>query len=264
MPVQLRRYLIAPIALSLISLSSNAFAYCTEIDAAQALRNGEFELAAKSGAQIGTVTSRLIAAEALSAKVLLGMAEDETNSAKTALQLSASVLSEEPENKEAQFQYALADGFITRAAPPFKAWRKKLPQKTKQTVDALVENSPSDGRAHALRGAWHMGIIRETGEKNGAKWFGADAAAGQADYERALVLRPNDIIITSNYALSLAELDFDANGARARNMLINVLSAPPKDAVEREVQLRMRDVLTLWDDGAARKKRIKRFLDGGG
>jgi len=205
MPVQLRRYLIAPIALSLLSLSSNAFACCTEIDAAQALRNGEFELAAKSGAQIGTVTSRLIAAEALSAKVLLGMAEDETNSAKTALQLSA-----------------------------------------------------------ALRGAWHMGIIRETGEKNGAKWFGADAAAGQADYERALALRPNDIIITSNYALSLAELDFDAHGARARNMLVNVLSAPPKDAVEREVQLRMRDVLTLWDDGAAREKRIKRFLDGGG
>ncbi len=259
-----QKILAAAITLSLLSFAGQAHPCCTEIEAHEALRSGDFELAASSGAQIGTVKSRLIAAEALSAKVLLGMAEDARGSARTALELSESVLLEEPQNTDAQFQYALADGFITRATSPFAAWRRKLPQKTKETVDALILSAPNDGRAHALLGAWHMGILRETGEKNGAKWFGADARAGQAAYARALVLRPDDIIITSNYALSLAELDFETHGERARAMLVSVLAAAPKDAVEREVQSRMREILTLWGDESARAKRIERFLDGGG
>lgn len=264
MSVRNQRILTAAIAVSLLFLGPKAYGCCTEVEAHEALRSGNFELAAQSGAQIGTINSRLIAAEALSAKVLLGMAEDAKDSAEEALKLSASVLRDAPENKEAQFQYALADGFITRATSPFSAWRKKLPQKTKDKVDALVLSAPDDGRAHALLGAWHMGILRKTGETNGAKWFGAEAQTGKAAYERALALRPDDIIITSNYALSLAELDFDANEKRARDMLVSVLTASPNDAVEREVQSRMRDVLTLWEDEDARSKRIERFLDGDG
>ena len=47
-------------------------------------------------------------------------------------------------------------------------------------------------------------------------------------------------------------------------MLVSALAASPKDAVEREVQLRMRDILNLWDDEKARMKRIEQFLDGEG
>jgi len=128
----------------------------------------------------------------------------------------------------------------------------------------LIERSPEDGRAHALLGAWHLGILRKTGNKNGKKWFGADPSLGQAAYETALSLRPDDIIIRSNYALSLAELDFETHKTRAREMLVTALAAQPKDAVERDVQLRMREVLNLWDDDTARADRIEQFLDGNG
>ena len=264
MNMRVLRTAIFTIAGAAFLSASAAFACCTETEARDALIAGEFDLAANAAQQLGTNEAKLIAAEALSAKVLLGLAKDDKDTAKDALALSQSVLSSEPKNTEAQFQYAIADGFITRAASPLTAWRKKLPQKTKALIDTLCESASQDGRAFALLGAWHMGILRKTGEKNGKKWFGADLAEGQAAYEAALTLRPEDIIITSNYALSLAELDFGANGPRARTMLISVLAATPKDAVEREVQSRMRDVLTLWDDKKARKKRIEQFLDGEG
>ena len=253
----------AVISAALLSASS-AFACCTVAEARQALRVGNFDLAASAAPQLGTTEARLIAAEALSAKVLLGMAEDDKDTARKALALSESVLLEDPNNKEARFQYALADGFITRATSPFSAWRKKLPQKTKVIVDDLIERSPEDGRAHALLGAWHLGILRKTGDKNGKKWFDADPSLGQAAYETALLLRPDDIIIRSNYALSLAELDFETHKTRAREMLVTALAAQPKDAVERDVQLRMREVLNLWGDDTARAERIEQFLDGKG
>ena len=256
------RFIIMAASGAALFFGAQAYACCTAVEARAALRDGNFDLAAS--APLGTSETRLIAAEALSAKVLLGIAKDGKDSAKAALELSRSVLLEDPNNAEAHFQYALADGFITRATSPFSAWRKKLPQRTKETVDALIARAPQDGRAHALLGAWHMGILRKTGEKNGEKWFGANFAQGQAAYETALSLRPEDIIITSNYALSLAEHDFDTNGSKARNLLVGAIAKPPKDAVEREVQSRMRDILIIWNDEAALMVRIEQFLDGDG
>ena len=245
--------------------ASPAYGCCaTEAQARDALSEGRFDLAASAAQQLGTPQARLIAAEALSAKVLLGLAENGKETAKSSLALSQSVLLEDPSNKEAQFQYALADGFITRATSPFKAWRKKLPQKTKAEVDRYLASVPEDGRAHALLGAWHLGIVRKTGEKNGEKWFGATLNDGLSAYDTALTLRPGDIIITSNYALSLAELDFAANNVRARTMLETAMTAKPSDAIEREVQKRMAEILALWESEDDALGRIERFLDGDG
>ena len=248
----------------MLAAAQVAFGCCTEIEARAALESGQFDLAASAAPQLGTTQARLIAAEALSAKVLLGLADDGKDTAALALAHASSVLTEDPENAEAQFQYALADGFMTRASSPFKAWRKKLPQKTKATVDALVLSMPDDPRAHALLGAWHIGIIRKTGEKNGEKWFGANAELGRAAYEKSLSLRPDDIIISSNYAVSFAELDFERYGPQARSTLQAVLASTPRNAIEAEVQLRMKNVLELWEDDTARDQRIERFLDGDG
>lgn len=264
MKMWVTRFIFLGASLTVLSISQTAYGCCTEVQAREALRSGDFQLAASSGMQLGTINARLIAAEALSAKVLLGIAEDGKDTAEEALRLSESVLAEDSDNLEAQFQYALADGFITRATSPFSAWRKKLPQKTKEIIDNLIANAPQDGRAHALLGAWHMGILRKTGEGNGEKWFGATQAQGKAAYNTALRLRPDDIIITSNYALSLAELDFEANSSAARDMLLGVMAAAPKDAIERDVQARIQDILGLWNDEKALMARIGQFLDGDG
>jgi len=69
----------AVISAALFSASS-AFACCTVAEARQALQVGNFDLAASAAPQLGTTEARLIAAEALSAKVLLGMAEEDKDS----------------------------------------------------------------------------------------------------------------------------------------------------------------------------------------
>ena len=260
----LRRSVISLLAASTL-LGGTAFACCeSEAEARNALVTGNFDAAASAAPQLNTHEAKLIAAEALNAKVLLGIAEDDKDAAKAALALSESVLTDDPSNIEAQFQYALADGFMTRATSPFKAWRKKLPQKTRAIIDSYITQSPQDGRAFALLGAWHMGILRKTGEKNGEKWFGATLAEGESAYKTALELRADDIIINANYALSLTELDFAAHGPTARARLTNVMAKEPNNAVEREVQQRVQEILLLWDDEKALMKRIERFLDGKG
>lgn len=198
--MQFVRTTIVAIASTVIFSASAAVACCTESEAREALHSGNFDMAADMGPELGTPEGRLIGSEALSSKVLLGMAEDSKNAAKEARKMAAAVMEEHPDNLEAQFQHALADGFVTREASPMTAWRKKLPQKTKAIIDTLIEKNPNDGRAYALRGAWNMNILRETGKKNGMRWFGASLEEGIASYETALKLRPNDIVITSNYA----------------------------------------------------------------
>ena len=132
----LRTAIISIVGAAFLSASA-AFACCTETEAREALIAGEFDLAASAAPQLGTDEAKLIAAEALNAKVLLGLAEDDKDAAKEALALAQSVLAADPDNLEAQFQYALADGFITRATSPFKAWRKKLPQQTKELLSLI-------------------------------------------------------------------------------------------------------------------------------
>ncbi len=239
----------------------------SEADARAALDSGNFTTAAQIAAAIDTPAAQIIAAEALSAQLLLGAlspSDSPKKMAKQARNHAQAALHGDPTNTEALFQYALADGFATRAASPLKALRKKMPQKTKAVVDRFIAAMPDDGRGHALLGAWHVGVLRNAGAKKGAKWFGADFGQGVQSYERALALRPGDIIINSNYALSLVEHDYAAHKPRARTLIDTALAAYTNDAVGLAVQARMKTVLAVWEDEDAVVKSAARFLDGDG
>lgn len=254
---------IGLIALAVMSPVS-AFACCTVVDARAAFTQGEFASAYENAAPLPTADAKLIAVQALAATLLLGTSDDPKRTSKTALSLAAQVLEMDPSNKEAQFHYALIDGFVTRSASPFKAYRKKMPQKTKAVIDAFVLAAPEDGRSQALLGAWHMGVLRKAGARNGEKWFGASFQAAETAYETALALRPDDIIISSNYALSLLEYDQDTYSDRTQALLIMATAAQSNDPIEKAVQARMRMILDIWDDPKASLKSAKSFLDGKG
>ncbi len=247
-----------------LTLSASAAFAGSYAQARAAHAQGDFPAAATLAAPIGTAKSHILAAEALGAQVLLGTAQSAKKTARLALDHAEAALALEPDNQEAHLQRALADGFITRAANPLTAGRKKLPQRTKAVVDDFLARHPDDPRAHALLGAWHIGVIRKAGATRGGKWFGAQAQTGLAAYETALALKPDDIIIGSNFALSLIELDYAAHQQRAKAILTAVRARATSDPIERAVQRRMEDVLKVWDTPKAAKKSAGRFLDGDG
>lgn len=230
-------------------------------EARAALDRGEFDHALGLSQSLGTPEALILAAEALSSKILLCETSHQRREAKQARQYAEQALLQDPENFEALLQYALAEGFVTRASNPISVWRKKMPQKLLESVTRLKNAAPDDGRADALLGAWHFGIIRKAGEKNGAKWYEASIASGRQAYEAALVARPDDLIITSNYAFSLLDFDPDTYNETARDMLLRAAAQTPRDVVEAGVQNRVKQILTLWETEAATEE-AGRFLDG--
>lgn len=224
--------------------------------------HGDFEAAMILGEAEGTADGLAIAAEALNAPVMLLQTDNPKKQAKRAMAMAARAVAADPTHAEARLQYALALGFVTRASNPITVWRKGMAADLTEAIDDYLALDPESARGHALRGAWHYGIVRKAGQKRAENWYGATLAGGNTAYDRALELSPHDIIIEANYALSLIDQDYDTNQARARDMLTDCTDTPPKDAVERAVQAQINTVLERWDEPDYVRKQAALWLDG--
>ena len=167
------------------------------------IASGDYETARVTAETLQTAEGYALAAESLSAQILLGEVTKLNKHSKQARELSEKALALDPDLYNAQLQYALSDGFVTRTSGDITAWRKKLPMKTLTKIGDFRAAYPDDPKGLALEGAWHLGIIRKTGEKNGSKWFGASLAEGQRLYAEARAKTPNDVLIESTYAMSI-------------------------------------------------------------
>lgn len=226
------------------------------------LDQGDFDRAASMGEALATADGLALAAEALAGPVLLGHANNQKDQAEAALDLAEAAVALDPNHAEARLQVALALGFVTRASNPLTVWRKGLAGDLKDAIDAHQTLAPDDARGYALRGAWHYGIVRKAGEKRAENWYKATLTDGNAAYERALELSPHNIIIEANYALSLVDIDYPNNQARAKAMLEDCTGENPKTAIERAVQARMAAVLARWDDREFVEAEAANWLDG--
>lgn len=226
------------------------------------IHQGNYEQAYQATQNLETAEGLALAAESLNAQILLGDISKLNKTAKRARVYAQRSLDIEPDAYNARLQYALADGFVTRTSSDFKAWRKKLPQKTLKVVTEFEADYPDDPRAKALLAAWHLGVIRKAGVKNGEKWFGASLEEGQRLYSVAQRLAPQDILIATNYYMSLHVLDLDFDIAYKRQQLESILRMPAQSHIDRVVQSRVRDMLDIIGDPKAEKKMVERFLDG--
>ena len=230
-------------------------------DARTLLVEGEYDQAITQASALQTPEGLVLASESLSAKVMLGYVDSPRKQAKQARKWAEDALEMEPDSQEARVQFALAYGFETRSSSPFRAWRKKLPQKTLTAIEEVRARYPDDPRGDALLGAWHLGIVRKTGDENGKKWFGASEADGIHYYDMALAAAPNDIVIAANYALILLAIDQDRHMERAAEMIRQLVTLSPQNATETEVQSRMGSLLDYTDMDDLRQ-RVETLLDG--
>ena len=234
----------------------------TAEDARELITLGDYETARAIAQNLNTAEGYAMAAESLSAQILLGEVDKLNKTSKQARELSERALALDPSHYNARLQYALADGFVTRTSGNLTAWRKKLPTKTLATIQEFRAAHPNDVKAMALEGAWHLGVIRKTGEKNGGKWFGASLAEGERLYAEARAKAPNDVLIETNYALSLLVLDAEKYGPQVRPILESVANMPAPDDLYRKVQSKAAKVLAAYGDMDEAEKLAGRFLDG--
>lgn len=231
-------------------------------DARELIALGDYETARAIAQNLETAEGYALAAESLSAQILLGEVSKLNRKSKQARALSKKALALDPALYDAQLQYALSDGFVTRTSGDITAWRKKLPTKTLANIQAFRAAYPDDPKGAALEGAWHLGVIRKTGEKNGGKWFGASREEGERLYAEARAAAPNDVLIETNYALSLLVLDVEKYAPQVAPLLEAVAGMPAGDDLYKKVQMKAAKVLAAFGDEKRVEKLAERFLDG--
>lgn len=227
------------------------------------LITGEYDRAIAIALELDTPEGLMLAAETLSAKVMLGYVDDANDSAKQARKWAEDALDALPDSQEAHVQFALAYGFETRTSSPFRAWRKKLPKKTLSAIEACRTKYPKDPRGDALLGAWHLGIVRKAGAKRGQSWFEATEEDGIKWYEKARRAAPQDIIIASNFAVTLLGLDPEKYIDQAGAIMTDIANMPANNAVEQDVKARIVNLNALTHDMDALKEAVSLMLDGG-
>lgn len=231
-------------------------------EARQHYIEGRYEQALSSTQNLNDVEAYLLASEALSAQILLGQVRKPHKRAREAVRYAEDALKKDPNNMRARLQYALAYGLMTRSSGALKAWRKKYPVKSRDIILALKTDVPDNPRVEALLGAWHLGVVRKAGEKNAQKWYQANVAAGQAAYERALEVSPNDILILSQYAVSLLVVAPATHKAQVSDLLKTAITIEPVMAIDRLVQARMMSILeALSENDKTARKLAEDFLD---
>jgi len=224
--------------------------------------SGAYEQAQTDAQNLNSAEGYALAAESLAAQILLGEVDKLNRRSKEARALSEKALALDPNLYNAKLQYALTDGFVTRTSNNLTAWRKKLPMKTYNKIQSFRTDYPDDALGVALEAAWHMGVVRKAGEKNGGKWFGASLTEGLRLYDLARETTPNDVIIETNYAMSLLVLNAKKYAALVRPTLEGVSELTPLTDLDRKVQMRAKEVLTRYEDYEAVEELAAEFLDG--
>lgn len=240
------------------------FAFANSLTEARAkLVTGEYDAAIDIALATDTPEGLMLAAETLSAKVMLGYVEDANDEAKKARKWAEAALEDMPTSQEAHIQFALAYGFETRTSSPFRAWRKKLPKKTLKAIEDCRTKYPEDPRGDALLGAWHLGIVRKAGTKNAMKWFSASEKEGIKWYESARKAAPQDIVIASNFAVTLLGLDAEKYVTRAAEIMTAIADMPTKNALEDDIKTRIAKLNATTDNMEALNVAVTEMLDGG-
>ena len=244
------------ITLALALLATPALA--APIDDARAhFAVGDFDHAQATAVLDKSTASQLYAAEVMAARIMLMDGVDAKDTAKDALDIVEGVLKREPGNQEALFLRAMHQGFRTRSSSKLAIVVGGMIGDTKDDIEAFASAAPDDARADALRGAWHLGIVRAAGDGK----FGASLSEGMAAYDRAVAARPDDITVMSNYAFSLIVMDDPALRPRAEALLGQIAATEARDPFEAETKARMRRLAAVFDDEAALRKAAKGLLN---
>jgi hypothetical protein len=224
-------------------------------DSARGLfENGDYAGAISQASGEQTAAGYALAAEAQSTQIMLNLTPNAVRGARRAKALALKALAIEPQNPEALIQYAVALGLEARALSPMKVVMSGVAKKSKMANELAYAAAPQDARIMALQGAWHLGAVQKGGAKRAMKMLGANMEEGLAWYEAAIIRAPDDVLVTSNYALSLLAVDPVKYRDECEALLKRLARLTPKTAAGTAMQTRMAVFLPILDDVKAVKR----------
>lgn len=162
-----------------------------------------------------------------------------------------------PDLAEGHLQLAIALGLRGRVEGRMTAHFEGYADEARAHLDYVVAREPDNPWVHALLGGWHLEISEEGGSL-GRTLYGAGIERGVAEYERALSLSENDLVIGYQCALQLAALDDETYKARAETLLEDIAVPEPPTALQRLTLERIDDLRAALESGD--RERIRQVV----
>tara|TARA_R110002073_G_scaffold63770_6_gene159833 strand:- start:1796 stop:2641 length:846 start_codon:yes stop_codon:yes gene_type:complete len=248
--MNLSRQVFVSVGLWLMTVISAAAS--SDLATARAIfASGDFPRAAEEARSTNTAEGLALAARAgLVHANLVAAPQDRLKFIEQAEEDAGAAIAAEPDFAEGHLQLAVALGIKARLEGRLMAYTEGYADEGRAHLEYVAVREPDNPWMQALLGAWHL-EISEVGGFLGRTIYGADIDAGIAAYDRALALRPDDLVIVYQGALQLAALGDEPFRSRAMSLLQEARLPKNPDALETLIFERMRilkDALASGND----------------
>jgi tetratricopeptide (TPR) repeat protein len=149
-----------------------------------------------------------------------------------AIKLAEALITAEPKNPNAHYQYAYAAGRYSQSISVIKALKEGYGGKIRHALDAAIKLDPKHADAHTAMGSYHAEIIDKVGSMVGKLTYGANKDASVEHYEKAIKLNPQSPIAHIEYANGLLMLFGDKEVDKATELYEKAAKMKGRDAME--------------------------------
>ena len=212
-----------------------------------AYADGRFLEAAELAEAVGTSDGYALATDCV-AKYGFHLAADDEKQAlfERAMQLAEEAVRLDADNPAAHMQTAHAVGRYSEGFGPMKALREGYPRQVREALERALELNPDLVGAEVSLGGWHAAVVGRAGGLV-ARMLGATRRKAIQHFDRGLALAPDLKEAHFEYANGLLALNPRRNREQARELLIQGIEIPPKDAFERILHQKAMDTLATLD-----------------
>ncbi|MCW2282375.1 tetratricopeptide (TPR) repeat protein [Rhodoblastus acidophilus] len=201
-------------------------------DAWRAYHRGDFETAARQGEVLGALGAN-VAAKAINiyASYLVEDREDKIALFQRAAALAESL--QQSDNANAWYLHAQALGRYSQCISVAKALAQGLGGKIKHALETALRLEKRHADAHIALGAYHAEVVDKIGGMIASLTYGASKEAAVKHFEEALKLNPTSAIARMEYANALAMLFGAPKLKQATALYEEAAKCVPADAMER-------------------------------
>lgn len=203
-------------------------------EARAALVEGRWLAAAELGEAAGTAGGFAVAAEALAIYAhYLAPEEERQELLVRAMGLAEKAVALRPRDPWVRFQLAHAVGRYAQSLRPIKAQREGYVGRSRELLEDVLAVDADMVLARLQLGSWHADVVAQAGGFLARLTHGARANRALENYDRALELAGDDLVVYAEVSRGLLRLNRRKHGARAEELLGRAVALEPRDAFER-------------------------------